>query len=102
MCKFCDDLDYKTITIPSRTSTADDNVCEFVVNENCNECNHGCADENNYFSITTWEDNICLNYYHKVKDLIIAPISARFSINYCPMCGKKISKEMNSEELKFW
>jgi hypothetical protein len=97
MCKLCDKLDYKTIIIPNRTSMADDNVCEIAINNDCGECD-GCADENNYFSINMWEDNICLNYYHKVKDLIIAPISVRFSINYCPMCGKRISKELNSDE----
>lgn len=102
MCKFCDNLEYKEIKIPNRTTLADDNICEFVVNNQCSKCNSGCADKNNYFSITTWNDNICINYYHKVNNLVIAPISARFSINFCPMCGKRISKKMNSDELKFW
>ena len=114
MCKFCDNLEYRTITIPNRTNMADDNVCEFASPEiididgekitygvNCADC-RGCADENSYFSITTWEDNMCLNYYHKVRDVIIAPVGARFNFNYCPMCGKRISKELHSDELNFW
>jgi len=101
MCNFCDDLKYREIIIPMRTSMADDNVCEMIVNDDCEKCNHGCADENHYFSITTWEDNLCLNYFHKIGELIIAPVSTRFSINFCPMCGKQITEKIN-DKLGFW
>lgn len=113
MCKFCDSLEYKTITIPNRTNMADDNICEFTSPDiididgekfsngvECKGC-EGCSDENSYFSIDTWEDNMCLNYFRKIRDVVIAPVSARFSINYCPMCGKRISEKLN-EELSFW
>ncbi len=113
MCKFCDDLEYKNITIPGRTTSAEDNVCEtaspdivyidgetYHCGSKCEDC-FGCIEENSNFSITAWDDVLCLNYYHKVRDLIIAPSSCRFSINYCPMCGKRISKELH-EELVFW
>ena len=92
--------------MPKRTTVSHENVGDFEapdkynVNHDCKD-RKGCAKENNYFSITSWEDNLCLNYYHKIKDLTIAPISARFSINYCPMCGKKISDTTN-DELEFW
>lgn len=102
MCKFCDNLEYRDIKIDTRTSLADDNVCEFIVQNDCEQCENGCSSDNNYFSITMWEDNLHLNYYHKIRDLIIAPISMRFSINFCPMCGKRISKELHSDELNFW
>lgn len=101
MCKFCDNLKWREINIPIRTSMADDNICEIMMDSNCDECNHGCADKNHYFSITTWEDNLSLNYYHKIGELIIYPVSARFSINFCPMCGKRIAEKIN-EELRFW
>lgn len=118
MCKYCDSLkEYKTITIPIRTSMADNNICEFarpdlvVIDEiteetanmgcNCKGC-LGCAEENNYFSVDFWNDDMCINYYHKIDEVIIAPVSARFSINYCPMCGKKINDGELIEELKFW
>ena len=106
MCEFCDSLEYKEVIIPNRTSLADDNICDFAspdesgYNHSCKDC-YGCSEENNYFSITTWDDNLYLNYYHKIKDVIIAPISARFSINYCPMCGRKITENINNE-LTFW
>jgi len=101
MCEFCDNLEYKSITIPVRTSMADDNVCEVVTGDDCSKCNHGCADENNYFEITTWEDNLSLSYCHKIGKLTIYPVSTRFNINFCPMCGKRISEKLH-EELKFW
>lgn len=114
MCKFCDDLKYKNIKIPGRTTIADDNICEFAspdiieidgekfaYGSDCKDCG-GCADENRYFSIDTWDDNISISYYCKIKDVVIAPVSARFSINFCPICGKRISKEFYHEDLKFW
>ena len=101
MCKFCDNLEYKTITIPPRTTMADDNTCELLMDDDCPKC-EGCKDENNYFEITTWEDNLSLSYFHQIGDLIIYPVSTRFSINFCPMCGKRISTEFYYEELKFW
>ena len=101
MCKFCDSLEYREIKIPVRTTMADDNICEMIMNGSCEECNHGCADENHSFSITTWDDTLCLHYYHKIGELIISPVSTRFSINSCPMCGKQISEKMK-DELKFW
>lgn len=105
MCDFCNDLKYKEIIIPMRTTLAEDNICKFVspnefnIDYDCSDCK-GCADENNYFSITAQEDTISINYYHKIRDVIIAPISARLSFNYCPMCGKRISEKDN--KLKFW
>lgn len=106
MCDFCKDLNYREIKISIRTTLADDNICDFVspdeygINHSCEDCD-GCLEDNNYFSITTWEDNLYIKYYHKIKDVVIAPISARFKINFCPMCGKKISDNDN-ERLVFW
>lgn len=113
MCKFCDNLEYKDITIPNRTNMADDNVCEIAspdienidgkeynCGSNCKDC-YGCMDENNHFVVSSFDDNIDISYYHKIKDLTIAPVSARFSINFCPICGRRISKVYH-EDLKFW
>jgi len=113
VCKYCDNLEYRSIKIPNRANTADDNVCEIASPEiveidgekynagsKCEGC-YGCTDENSYWYITTWEDIISLNYYHKVRDLIIAPCSCRFAINFCPMCGKRILEKIHGE-LIFW
>ena len=114
MCKFCDNLEYKEITIPSRTTGADHNVCEIAspqvieidgeIYKSGSECEgcYGCAKENNYWQITICNNDIVdLHYYNKVRDFIIDQYSARFCINFCPMCGKRISKELH-EDLKFW
>ncbi|MGJ0846550.1 hypothetical protein ACR77J_07670 [Tissierella praeacuta] len=106
MCKYCDNLEYKEVIVPNRTSLADDNICDFAspslngYSYDCESC-YGCAEENNYFSITSFDDVVMLNYYHKIKNVVIAPTSARFCINYCPMCGRKITDNINSE-LTFW
>ena len=57
MCKFCDDLEYRSYMVSQRTTSADDNVCEIaspwvtsdgeVVDyiSDCSDC-RGCAKEN--------------------------------------------------------
>lgn len=105
MCDFCEGLSYKELKIPIRTSLPDDNVCEigspdkYNIGFSCDGCK-GCSDENNHFSVTVHEDTLSIGYYHKIRKLTIAPISSRFNINYCPMCGNRISE--NDHELKFW
>jgi len=106
MCKYCDSLEYKNIIVPIRTSMSDDNICDKVHadkfgNADCSNC-EGCRDENQYFKIASFNDNLDISYYHKIGDVVIAPVSCRFSINFCPMCGKRISKEFYYEDLKFW
>lgn len=104
MCKFCDNVsEYRSIKIPTRTTMGDDNICELVMDNNCTNCS-GCADDNNYFEleISSIRNCIEIQYYHKMGNIIIAPVSSRFCINYCPMCGKQVSKGLPSDELKFW
>lgn len=112
MCKFCDE-DYTQLTIPMRTSFADDNVCDLLspdgsgYTHDCNGC-YGCADENNFFKLYFHrcdgsENIISLSYYHKVREGIIAPISARFEFSYCPFCGRKISdNDIDAGNINFW
>jgi len=100
MCWFCEKVKYNNIQIPINTTGADDNVCELITSDDCENC-HGCADENNHFNLILIEDVLEICYYHKIKELTVNPYSARFNINYCPFCGDKISKE-HHDELKFW
>lgn len=113
MCNFCDGKIIE-IKIPRRTSYAEDNVCEQLSPDesktcyDCVGCN-GCADQNNYFSInyikdTVGDGNIVdLSYYHKIRNTIIQPISARFEFKYCPFCGKKLTdREIDVNDMKFW
>ena len=110
MCKFCDDLkNYKKYKIPIRNTYANDNTCEFVSPENykdgcfykdgisfrgimnCEDCD-GCKDDNYLFYLNSCNNYISIDFYHKIKDLTIAPCSESLVINFCPWCGKKISK----------
>lgn len=100
MCKFCDNLkEYKTYTVSQRTTSADDNQCEFgspliydgdVFGEDCNDCN-GCSSKNMHFGLTIWDNNLQLSYVRRIKGLIIEPYSEIIEINFCPWCGKSLT-----------
>jgi ferredoxin len=103
MCKFCDDfLRLKRNKIPIRNTSAEDNVCNYVVNNDCDQCNNGCSENNHYFDIILYKDTISIDYTHKINNLTIETSSARFNINYCPLCGKRMSEVIHPEELKYW
>lgn len=53
----------------------------------------GCDDKNLRFELTSWRNYISLAYKHRINDLIIEPFSEAIRINYCPWCGKKLTKE---------
>lgn len=110
MCKFCDDLKWRTYRVLLRNFSADNNVCEYVstrhgnyddtgfVDEcgicysgtiHCDDCD-GCKDNNLLFELKTYENNIGVNYYHKIRDLTIAPSSEMIQINFCPWCGRQL------------
>ena len=103
MCKFCDDLEWREYKIPYRTCSADDNRCEYgspdIVNDGeneyilgstCEDCS-GCAEDNLYFSIRTYQNRIGLDFTHRIKNLIIEPCSEMVDINFCPWCGKQLN-----------
>lgn len=114
MCKFCDDLSWREYRIMLRNFGADDNVCEIISQlhdcydnspiyedgicysgtVNCEDCN-GCADENLYFSLRTYENNIGFDFYHKIRELTISPSSEMIQFNFCPWCGKQIVNNDN-------
>lgn len=104
MCKFCDSLEWRTYKIPYRTCSADDNRCDYgspdilddgeeqyYMGHNCKDC-YGCAEENLNFSIRTYEDYIGMDFTHRIRDLIIEPSSEMIKINFCPWCGRDLSK----------
>jgi len=106
MCKFCDDLKWREYKIPYRTCSADDNRCEYgspdIVNDGeneyilgstCEDCS-GCAEDNLYFSIRTYQNRIGLDFTHRIKNLIIEPCSEMVDINFCPWCGKQLNDEL--------
>lgn len=96
MCKFCEGLFDNRYSMEwlMRSSYADDNFCEKVFNdscENCKECNHtyrlkGYKINNNSMLINEYEFNN--------GDIKIWNSSEALHINYCPYCGKQISKDI--------
>lgn len=99
MCQFCDDLKWKTYMVSERTTSADDNQCEFgspliydgeVIDSTCDGCN-GCAEENMHFGLTSFENSLQISYVRRIKKLIIEPYSEPIQINFCPWCGKPLT-----------
>lgn len=99
MCKFCDDLSWKTYIVPQRNTSADDNQCLFgsplildgeVFDNTCDNCD-GCKKDNRHFGLTLWENNLKLDYVSRIKKLIIEPSSESIRINFCPWCGKSLT-----------
>ena len=100
MCTFCENITNKEkqITWNVRSIMADDNICEFVNDKQCSVCG-GCR---MYFTIYgyNFEDDsvkvgIDYNQYLKSpkgEEVIIRPFSETVQFNYCPFCGKQISK----------
>ena len=98
MCKFCDNILKNRYILEQRSTYAEDNTCEFVNNSNCDLC----EDCNSCFEMFTYGyDNdifIQIGYRQKVDSedgsLIIHPFSESIQWNYCPFCGKQISKNI--------
>ena len=101
MCEFCEALkdETKEINWSVRSSYADDNICEFVNEENCQYCN-GCQEG---FTVDAYDykgnTKVCITYSKTVgtkdgKEVIVRPFSEGIQWNYCPICGEQISKEI--------
>ena len=102
MCKFCDDLKWKTYIVPERTTSADDNQCEFgspliydgeIIDSTCEDC-IGCAKENMHFGLKVWENYLSLQYVHRIKKLVVEPYSEAIRINFCPWCGRSLTDKL--------
>lgn len=100
MCEFCDDLKHRTYRVLQRTTSADDNQCEFGSPDpdvfgisTCYACD-GCRDDNLRFELRCWDNYISIGYFHRIKSLCIEPFSESIAINYCPWCGKKLTDEL--------
>lgn len=99
MCKFCDNLTWKTYIVPQRNTSADDNQCIFgsplilngeVFDSTCDNCD-GCKEENHHFGLTLWENNLKFDYVSRIKKLIIEPSSENIKINFCPWCSRSLT-----------
>lgn len=100
MCNFCDTISKNNFVLEERSTYAEDNICEFVNNLDCNLC-ESCLP---HFELFSFQDNykersfIQIGYYKKVfsknSKVIVHPFSESIQINYCPFCGEKISKHV--------
>ena len=127
MCKFCDALldENKEINWKVRSTCADDNICEIMTTSHldkktkeaiygdkddpcynpvdCSRC-RGCESS---FSLSGYKDSkdnvrVGLEFYQKVCDTIVHPFSETIPFNFCPICGKQISKNISKfEDLEY-
>lgn len=108
MCKFCDELikEYNKIHWLTRSVYADNNICEFVNNYDCELCDECTMD----FTISSYNINgdtyVGLEYHQHLmsknnKEVIIFPFTESMQWNYCPICGKQISKNINKSDQSY-
>ena len=100
MCKFCENLTNDSeISWLLRNTGADDNICDYE-NVDCDECS-GCS--NMEFGIQGYDikgnAHVAISFYQKVllfteNEIVIHPYSETIQFNYCPFCGKQISKDV--------
>jgi len=96
MCKFCRNPDSPTFNVDVRSEYVDDNVCEYMVSNNCEDCS-GC---NNNFELSLecgW--NMVVAYRQAINELRIHPFSEWIQINFCPFCGRQLVREDNFQSI---
>lgn len=104
MCKFCDKLEWREYGVPLRSLSADDNFCQVMtakfekygdeyvcLGANCADCG-GCVE--NEFVLNTYDNRISFSFTHCIKEIYIGRHSEMFDINFCPWCGRRLSKEL--------
>lgn len=106
MCKFCDNLDWREYSVAYRSEFADDNFCELaspvfyknefgemeVIDTDCGNCN-GCQ-QTDIFRLIACDTRIGFQFRRDANNVHIGQFSEMFHINYCPFCGKQISKDI--------
>lgn len=98
MCDFCEALNKSNKIIWNvRSHMADDNVCEYINDLDCSQCKN--CNESFSLSAHQYEDNTYVGVdYEKIiadgkgEEVKIMPFSETIQFNYCPICGKQISK----------
>lgn len=105
MCKFCDALTDKTKEIEwlVRSTYADDNICKVVNNQNCGMCDD--CEMRFLLSRHEYKDDLYVGVeYSQVinkgneNQAIIRPFSETIQWNYCPICGKQLSKNIRESD----
>lgn len=98
MCEFCENFKaYKKYGVAIRNAYADDDLCQVLRNNNCEDCD-GCTDEKFHFTLYRYHDMISFAYIQEIPECTIAQTSEHLKINYCPWCGQKMTDELVSFE----
>ena len=100
-CKYCEAmLNMKSIKWEVRSTYAEDNVCEFVNDCDCNCCKN-CVQE---FKLNPYKYNseimLAIEYEQRIRSLngeevIIHPFTETIPFNFCPLCGEKMNKNID-------
>lgn len=109
MCKFCDKVfnEKDGLLLDQRCRYSDDNSCElFTIDGSCSceDCfGNGNCNETfliNGIEYDSGDYSLNISYFKQVGDLKIEVASERMYVNYCPICGKRLSKDItNAEEV---
>jgi len=102
MCEFCENITNrdKEIIWNVRSTYADDNICEFVNDNNCSVC-EGCFMHFKLSGYKSYDEDIYVGVEYNQeltssdgKKVYVRPFSETIQFNYCPICGKQISKNI--------
>lgn len=91
------------IDIQVRSTYADDNVCEYINNDNCEFCPR-CFMIFRFYGFNIDENlHVGIEYNQEIYDknknkIIVSPFSESLQFNYCPFCGRQISKNIKRFE----
>lgn len=106
MCEFCDTLKQeKEMKWYKRNTSSLDNSCEFVNDGDCGMCDR--CDHRFAIKGLSLDDDVYvkLSYYQKVYgaegDMIVDTYSESMLWVYCPICGKRLSKNDSMDELSY-
>lgn len=96
MCKFCEGLFDKGYKMEwnMRSEYADSNFCEKLFNYMCESCQE-CFTQYKIDGFTSNENAyIVCDYKFTNGDITMWNSTEPLRINYCPYCGKRISKDI--------
>lgn len=98
MCKFCEGIFKEGCKMQwnMRSSYADDNFCDKVMNSECGNCEK-CSMEykpSGFMMPDTKGCYIDCEYKFDNGNIVMWNFTEPLRINYCPFCGKALSDEM--------
>lgn len=94
MCKFCEGIFDKNYDMEwnMRTSFADDNFCEKVFEDSCDNCEQCCIEYKLNGRYISESDHAYLTCEYKFDngDIKMHNFTEILPINFCPYCGRQL------------